>query len=214
MNLKTLDHFTLIFYFLNTKNKPEQRKAILDVVRSFINTVDSFRGSKVTIKPKTITIEHEDYFFSFDSKEVFNMGFTTGEGKIDFLNNAMNEVCEKLTKKMGDKGRMAIDIFSFAEYMISKKCNLFTKLIQEQNLHKICYQKGAVMPMKVDLECSGADRNNSIEVSLYRTREENKLEITLTKVGSKQLIPDTAKDAAQEINEMASRILKELISEN
>lgn len=213
MSVKTLDTFTFIFFVANTRNKLEKRQVMLNAVRGFINTIDSFREAKVTIKPRRIAIEHNDYFFAFDSQGVFNMGFSTSENKIDFLSNTMNEVCAKLTEKIGQGEKMEIDIFSTGEYIINKKYNLFAKLIQDQNLHKICYQNGAIKPTRINLKCSGMNSNNSVRVSLYKGRKENKLHITLERANDTGFIPDAAKDAAHVINEMANRISKELISE-
>lgn len=214
MTLKTLDTFTFMFFVEKTKNTLEKRETMLSIVRSFINTVDSFRGSAIKIKPKRISIENKDFYFAFDLSGVFNMGFTAAEDKIDLLNSTMNEVCAKFTEKMSHEEKMEVLIYSSGDYIIDKKCNLFAKLVQDQNLHKACYQNGLVKPTRIDLECRGKNSNNSIEVSLYREEgKENKLRITLFKDKNKEFVPNAVKDAAETINEMASRIFKELISE-
>jgi hypothetical protein len=193
------------------KESIAKRNSILDYVRNFIGTIAFFSESEIIMKPRRIAINNDKFYFSFDSKTTFNMGFTCGEESIDSLNNVMNEVAAKLTKKLDLKEKFSIVSFTVFEFIVDKECDLFSKLIQQKNLSEICSKDGVVSPKKIDLECKSADGNSSFELSFFRRENQNWLRIEFTKYAYTQLAINAANETANLIREIASRVSKNLL---
>lgn len=214
MNLKTLDTFTFMFIITQENENLMKRVAILNEIRSFINTIDFFSRYKITMKPMRIDILDADFYFAFDTKGSFTMGFACSEEKIESLSEVMNEISRKLIDKISREKNVETNIFSASEYKIAEKCDLFAKLIQNQNLNKICYQHGTTSPKKIDLQCISEDSTSSIDISLYKEKNQKMVRIELSKDANTLLPIDAAKDAAKLTAEIANGISNELLGEN
>src|SRR5208282_1996192 len=93
---------------------------MLGNIRQFINNIAEFRNSKIIMSPRKISVENEDFFFGFRGDKKFNMGFTCGQEKIEFLNGVLNDITTRLSSKMASNETIEIDFFSTAEFPINK----------------------------------------------------------------------------------------------
>lgn len=219
MSVRTLDLFTFMFMIDQEKGNLANRNAFLDEIRTFVNTIDSFTKSKIVIKPRRIGIINDDFYFAFDSKGLFSMGFTCSLEKIEELNNVMNDISARLTKRIRSTNRTSIEIFSTAEYIINDKFDIFSKLIQNQNLGNICRQYGLLLPKKVDLECGEvkAGCGGSFDMSLFidddeeKEERQRKLRIKHWKFVVDQFPIDAAKNELKVITEMGNKISEDLL---
>lgn len=207
MSLKP-DTFTFMFYVSNPKNA---KLDVFENIRKIINNIVELRNSQIVMSQRKISVQSKDFYLAFRRDKDFNMGFTCGQEKIDFLNDILNDITTKLSFKTASCETITVDYFASAEFLISKDFNPIEKILQSGKIESLLDKNWKISTKKVELSCSNENvKNQTLDISLLKEDNGNILHLYFFKDNNKDFTRDAAKKALDEINIFANKILKEL----
>ena len=200
-----------MFLLPKTKGKSNVRQSILDYIKSFISSIEEVHDFKITMKKRSIEIEHEDFIIFFDSQGIFKMGFGTDkENTIETLGSILSEVCRRLNEKDWKEEKEKIELSSYLNYKIEGKYDLLVKLIRNDTL-RVLSKTENFLPRRVDV--SSDDKEKSLGISITKRKKESII-VTYLLYRYKEAFPlNIAEKVIKDLKEMQDRVFMHLAGE-
>ena len=165
------------------------------------------------MKSRRIAVSSEDFYFGFTNRDVFNMGFSSNEKKIDDLNRTLNEICFEFMNKASDKitKQLEIDTYASSVFEIPQETQPFKQVVQENALARFFpSDQWNTSPKKLVTEFNKKSGNEDIEIMIEKEEEKHKFHISSFTYENKEFSKDAAKNASKEIDILAEKVINGL----